>query len=201
MVHAAHAWLDDRGRIGRDPQEPHRRACLRPPLRSARPAGGRGGVTFPSPRWEEGGEARSAAPGEGILMSVTVSAPPPQPFPASGGGSPGAMLTLRQALLSPRSVAIVGQSNDPAKTAGRPLKFLRQAGYAGRVYPVNARRDEVLGERAFASLAALPEVPEHVYVVTPTEAAVEAIEEGGRLGVKVAPGPAGGVARAGPAGR
>lgn len=114
--------------------------------------------------------------------------------------SPPSVLALRQALLSPRSVAIVGQSNDPAKTAGRPLKFLRQAGYAGRVYPVNARRDEVLGERAFASLAALPEVPEHVYVVTPTEAAVETIEECGRLGVKVATVLADGFAEAGPAG-
>ena len=108
--------------------------------------------------------------------------------------------SLRQALLSPQSVAIVGQSNDPAKTAGRPLKFLRQAGYAGRVYPVNARRAQVLGERAYPSLAALPEVPEHAYVVTPTEAAVEAIEECGRLGVKVATVLADGFAEAGPAG-
>src|SRR5258707_10991842 len=115
-------------------------------------------------------------------------------------GNGAAVRALRQALLSPRSVAVVGQSNDPAKTAGRPLKFLRQAGYAGRVYPVNARRDEVLGERAFASLAALPEVPEHVYVVTPTEAAVEAIEECGRLGVRVATVLADGFAEAGPAG-
>src|SRR5258705_1806485 len=120
--------------------------------------------------------------------------------PAVDEGNGAAVAALRQALLSPRSVAIVGQSNDPAKTAGRPLEFLRQAGYAGRVYPVNARRDEVLGERAFASLAALPEVPEHVYVVTPTEAAVEAIEECGRLGVRVATVLADGFAEAGPAG-
>jgi acetate---CoA ligase (ADP-forming) len=33
----------------------------------------------------------------------------------------------------------------------------RQAGFAGRIYPVNARRDEVLGERACPSLEALPE--------------------------------------------
>src|ERR1700687_2216956 len=117
-----------------------------------------------------------------------------------GEGNAAAVLALRQALFSPRSVAIVGQSNDPAKTAGRPLKFLRQAGYAGRVYPVNARRDEVLGERAFASLAALPEVPEHVYIVTATEAAVEAVEECGRLGVKVATVLADGFAEAGPDG-
>jgi acetate---CoA ligase (ADP-forming) len=110
------------------------------------------------------------------------------------------MPTLRQFLLSPRSVAIVGQSNDPTKAAGRPLKFLRQAGYAGRVFPVNARRDEVLGERAYPSLAALPEVPEHAYIVTATEAAVEAVEECGRLGVKVATVLADGFAETGAAG-
>ena len=44
----------------------------------------------------------------------------------------------------------------------------------------------VLGERAWPSLAALPEAPEHAYIVTGTEAAVEAVAECGRLGVKVA---------------
>jgi acyl-CoA synthetase (NDP forming) len=110
------------------------------------------------------------------------------------------MPTLRQFLLSPQSVAIVGQSNDPTKAAGRPLKFLRQAGYAGRVYPVNARRDAVLGERAWPSLAALPEVPEHVYIVAPTDAAVDAVEECGARGVKVATVLADGFAEAGPQG-
>ncbi len=95
-------------------------------------------------------------------------------------------MSLRQLLFAPQSVALIGQSDDPGKTAGRPLKILRQAGYAGRVYPVNARRETVLGERAWPSVAALPEVPEHVYIVTPTEAAIEAVEECGRLGVAVA---------------
>ncbi len=90
---------------------------------------------------------------------------------------------LAQVLLAPQSVAIIGQSNDAAKTAGRPLKYLRQAGYAGRVYPINPRRDEVLGERAWPSLAALPELPDHAYVVASTEATMEAIEECARLGV------------------
>jgi acetate---CoA ligase (ADP-forming) len=104
---------------------------------------------------------------------------------------------LRQYLFAPRSVAIVGQSDDPAKTAGRPLKFLRQMGYAGRVYPVNARRERVLGERAWPSLTALPEPPEHVYIVTPTEAAVAAVEDCGQLGVKIATVLADGFAEAG----
>jgi len=104
---------------------------------------------------------------------------------------------LRDALFSPRSVAIVGQSDDATKTAGRPLKFLRRIGYAGRVYPINPRRETVLGERAWPALAALPEPPEHAYIVTPTEAAVAAVEECGQLGVKVATVLADGFAEAG----
>ena len=42
-----------------------------------------------------------------------------------------------------------------SKTAGRPLNYLRQSGYAGRVYPVNPSRPTVQGERAWASLAEL----------------------------------------------
>ena len=107
---------------------------------------------------------------------------------------------LAQFLLAPRSLAIVGQSNDAGKTAGRPLKYLRQAGYAGRLYPINPARDTVLGERAWPSLAALPEVPEHIYVVAPTEPSIEAVAEAGRLGVKVATLLADGFAEAGPQG-
>ena len=92
---------------------------------------------------------------------------------------------LSQVLLAPQSVAIIGQSNDATKTAGRPLKYLRQAGYAGRVYPINPRRDKVLGEHAWPSLADLPEVPDHAYIVASTEATMEAIEECGRIGVPV----------------
>jgi acyl-CoA synthetase (NDP forming) len=107
---------------------------------------------------------------------------------------------LAQFLFAPRSVAIVGQSDDAAKTAGRPLKYLRQAGFAGSIYPINPRRQEVLGERAYPSLSALPDVPEHVYIVTPTEAAMDAVAECGKLGVKVATVLANGFAEAGPAG-
>ncbi|HEY2226973.1 MAG TPA: acetate--CoA ligase family protein [Xanthobacteraceae bacterium] len=120
--------------------------------------------------------------------------------PPSSAAKADTPARLAHALLAPQSVAIVGQSNDPAKTAGRPLKYLRQAGYAGRIYPINGNRDTVLGERAWPSLAALPEVPEHAYVVTGTGAAVEAVEECGRLGVKVATVLADGFAEAGAAG-
>jgi len=92
---------------------------------------------------------------------------------------------LAQALLSPRSIALVGASDDASKTAGRPLQFLRQAGFSGAVYPVNPRRALVQGEQAWAALADLPEVPEHVFVLTGTDSVVDTVAECGRLGVKV----------------
>jgi acetate---CoA ligase (ADP-forming) len=149
-------------------------------------------VPSPSPLVGKGGE----------LGSCGTSAPsgsPPNADPAPQGG--GEKRALREALFSPRSVAIIGQSNDPGKTTGRPLKFLRQAGYAGRVYPVNARRQEVLGEQAWPSIDALPEVPAHAYVVTPVDGVMEAIEACGRAGVAVATVLTDGFAEVGEAGR
>jgi acyl-CoA synthetase (NDP forming) len=131
-------------------------------------------------------------------MPPNSVATPSSSIPPAADGA--AQRTLHDALFAPRSVALVGQSNDAGKTAGRPLKFLRQAGFAGRVYPVNARRDEVLGERAWPSLEALPEVPEHAYIVAPTDAAMEAIEACGRAGVAVATVLSDGFAEAGPDG-
>jgi acetate---CoA ligase (ADP-forming) len=107
---------------------------------------------------------------------------------------------LYRALLAPRSVALIGASDDPAKTTGRPLRFLRQAGYAGRVYPINPKRDTVLGERAWASLDALPEVPEHAYILTPTELALDALEACAAKGVAVATILAAGFSESGPQG-
>jgi acyl-CoA synthetase (NDP forming) len=93
---------------------------------------------------------------------------------------------LRQALLSPRSVALIGQSDDAAKTTGRPLRFLRTMGYRGAIYPINPRRETVLGERAWKSVSALPEPPDHAYILLPTEAVIDAVAECGRAGVKIA---------------
>jgi len=93
---------------------------------------------------------------------------------------------LAQALLAPKSVALIGASDDPSKTAGRPLRYLRQAGFAGTVYPVNPKRDTVQGETAWRSVSDLPSVPEHAYILTPTDASIDALEECAAFGVPVA---------------
>ena len=107
---------------------------------------------------------------------------------------------LARVLLSPNSVAVVGASDDAGKTSGRPLKFLRQAGFAARVYPVNPRRAQVQGETAWPDLASLPEVPEHVFVITPTETVLETVRECARLGVRLVTVLASGFSESGPEG-
>ena len=66
------------------------------------------------------------------------------------------MQDLRQKLLSPRSVALVGASDDAGKTAARPLRFLRQAGFSGTVYPINPKGGEIEGLATYKSLAEIP---------------------------------------------
>ena len=107
---------------------------------------------------------------------------------------------LARVLLSPTSVAGVGASDDAGKTSGRPLTFLRQAGFAGRVYPVNPRRAQVQGETAWPDLASLPEVPEHVFVITPTDTVIDMVRECARLGVRLVTVLASGFSESGPEG-
>ncbi|MDT7787189.1 MAG: hypothetical protein QOF58_5608, partial [Pseudonocardiales bacterium] len=97
----------------------------------------------------------------------------------------GGLELLRRALLAPASVALIGVSDDPAKTGARPLQFLRRTGWAGRLYPVNQNRTQVQGEQAWPSVEALPETPDHAYVLTGSDAAVEATRRCAERGVQV----------------
>src|SRR5579883_2287268 len=58
-------------------------------------------------------------------------------------------------LLAPRSVAIFGASNDPTRISGRSLRYYREAGYKGALYPINPTRDTVQGIPAYPALAAM----------------------------------------------
>ncbi|WP_255469003.1 acetate--CoA ligase family protein [Achromobacter sp. UMC46] len=75
--------------------------------------------------------------------------------------------SFADALLSPRAVALVGASGDVRKNTARPLRFMRKHGYTGAVYPINAARADILGERAYPSLAGLPGPVDHVFVMIP----------------------------------
>ena len=80
-------------------------------------------------------------------------------------------------LLHPRSVAVIGASADPAKTAGRPVAYLRKHGYAGQIYPVNPKADNIGGLPCYADIASLPETPDVGIVLLGAERAHLAVRD------------------------
>ncbi|TCM41265.1 acetate--CoA ligase family protein [Novosphingobium sp. ST904] len=117
--------------------------------------------------------------------------------PAAIGASRGGL----DALFAPRSIALVGASDDAARIGGRPLKYLRASGFSGPVYPVNPKRETVQGEPAYASLSALPEAPDLALLAVPAAATRQAVEDCVAAGVKAAIVFAAGFAEMGEEGR
>ena len=87
-------------------------------------------------------------------------------------------------LINPRSVAILGASAEPTRIGGRPLAYMLRQGFAGDIYPVNPRRDEVQGLRAYPDIASLPAVPDVAVVAVPASIAVQAVADLAAAGVK-----------------
>ncbi|MBX9595792.1 MAG: CoA-binding protein, partial [Roseomonas sp.] len=89
-----------------------------------------------------------------------------------------------EAILQPRSIAIIGASQDPTKIGGRPVELLRRFGFPGAIYPVNPRAAEVQGLRAYPSVTDLPEAPDLAIIAVAAEAAPDALEACAAKGVK-----------------
>jgi acyl-CoA synthetase (NDP forming) len=103
--------------------------------------------------------------------------------------------------MSPRSVAIVGASDNPNKIGGRPIAYLSRYGFKGEVFPINPQRTEVQGFHSFASLQDLPHTPEAAIVAVPGELAVQAVHECARMGVKICVVMSSGFGESDPAGK
>ncbi|WP_043363121.1 acetate--CoA ligase family protein [Belnapia sp. F-4-1] len=85
--------------------------------------------------------------------------------------------SLAEALFRPRSIALIGASPDPAKTNSRPQRILAQAGYAGRILPINPTRREIGGVPAYPSVRDAPGPVDHALIMVPAAAVPGAIED------------------------
>jgi acyl-CoA synthetase (NDP forming) len=86
-------------------------------------------------------------------------------------------------ILHPRSVAVFGASDSKDKFGGRIMSFLVQHGFAGEIYPINPRRAEVLGRRAYAAIAAAPSPADVAILAVPGSSLVESVTEAAAAGV------------------
>ncbi len=85
----------------------------------------------------------------------------------------------------PKSIALIGVSRSGWRFGG--LSFMRKfldAGYAGRLYPINAKADEILGVKAWPDMASLPEVPDLVMIAVGAAHVPSVIAECARKGAR-----------------
>jgi acetate---CoA ligase (ADP-forming) len=91
-----------------------------------------------------------------------------------------------KAALDPRSVAVIGASENPNKIGGRPVHYLEKFGFKGKIFPINPSRQEIQGHKCYPNLQDLPEAPEMVIVAVAGDNAISAVEDCAARGVKIA---------------
>lgn len=89
---------------------------------------------------------------------------------------------IRSLLQSVKTIAVVGLSPQPARPSFRVAQGLQSRGY--QIIPVRPLVDEVLGQRAYADLATLPQRPDLVEVFRASEFVAEIVESCIALGIK-----------------
>jgi len=70
-------------------------------------------------------------------------------------------------LFKPRSIAVIGASNDPLKPGGRVTKNIRDHHFRGDLWAVNAKTPAVLDLPTFQNIAGLPHGPDLALVAIP----------------------------------
>ena len=103
-------------------------------------------------------------------------------------------------LMKPKSIAIVGASQRRNR-ATRVLENLQRFGYAGRVFPINAKYTEVNGLPCYPDLGATPELADTVVVAIPAAEVPAVLADAARRGVRGAVVLSSGFGEAGPVGR
>jgi acyl-CoA synthetase (NDP forming) len=84
---------------------------------------------------------------------------------------------------NPRSIAIIGASQDFITISGQPLKHLQSHGYQGKLYPVNPRYQEVAGVKCYPALADVPETPDLVLILVNASRVADMLRQCGAKGV------------------
>lgn len=84
---------------------------------------------------------------------------------------------------TPQSVAIVGASERAESVGFRLLLNMQEAGFKGGLYPVNNKREELLGLKAYPDLNAVPEDLDLVVIATPAPTVPDIIRQCGEKNV------------------
>lgn len=89
---------------------------------------------------------------------------------------------ISKVLKTTKTIAVIGLSDDPSKPAHSVASYLQKSGF--RIVPVHPKADQALGEKAYPSLAAIPDAVDLVYMFRGADAAPAVVEEAIRKGAR-----------------
>ena len=100
-------------------------------------------------------------------------------------------------IFNAKSVAVIGASRTPGKLGYEILKNIIDAGYKGKIYPINPKADEILGFKAYKSVLEVNEAIDLAIIVIPARFVPDTIRDCGKKGIKGAVIISGGFAEVG----
>ncbi len=93
------------------------------------------------------------------------------------------MRTDIERFFNPKSIAIIGASQDFVTISGQPLKHMLSHGYKGKLYPINPKYQEIGGVKCWPSIEALPEAPELALILVNASRVVDMLTSCGEKGI------------------
>ncbi|MEM2971216.1 MAG: bifunctional acetate--CoA ligase family protein/GNAT family N-acetyltransferase [Candidatus Bathyarchaeia archaeon] len=87
-------------------------------------------------------------------------------------------------IFNPKSVAIIGASDKEGSVGYALMKNFVDSNFNGKVYPVNIRKTEILGLKAYQFIGQVPESVDLAVIATPAKTVPEIVEQCGKAGVK-----------------
>jgi len=88
-------------------------------------------------------------------------------------------------LLEPKSIAVIGASEDVSKPGGRLTKNILTKGFNGNLYLVNPKGGIIQGVKAYPSIPELPEAPDLALIGVPAKFVRASLEELAAIGSKI----------------
>lgn len=104
-------------------------------------------------------------------------------------------------LVAPRSIAVIGASANPTKSGGVLFSNLATGKFRGPLYPINRTAPDVMGLKAYPSLAEVPDKVDLVYIVLPQQHVEDAVKQCVAAGARAACIVTAGFSEASPKGR
>jgi acetyltransferase len=93
-------------------------------------------------------------------------------------------IEILNALLKPKSVAVIGASAKPGKIGHTVVNNLIKDGYKGDIYPINPGETEILGLKCYPSVLDVGKPIDSAIITVPAQFVLKTTEECGQAGVK-----------------